>query len=155
MKRNVYSGPAWCDLLKCNAKKNKSGRAPLKSSVMNEDGIHQLRQMTFLALLFPSYSRCSRFYFCPVRHVQKQLSENVFIDERRPVLLCDGKLCLRALLELFNLTIVEMMHGTLRVLQGFVVFFFAFSHLCPTGCTIALATITLARIVPPLVVHEL
>lgn len=44
--------------------------------------------------------------------MQKQLSENVFIDERRPVLLCDGKLCLRALQELFNLTIVEMMHGT-------------------------------------------
>lgn len=53
-----------------------------------------------------------------MRHVQKQLSENVFIDERRPLLLCDGKLCLRALQELFNLTIVEMMHGTLRVLQG-------------------------------------
>lgn len=52
------------------------------------------------------------FHFCPVLHVQKQLSENVFIDERRPVLLCDGKLCLRALQELFNLTIVEMMHGT-------------------------------------------
>lgn len=50
-------------------------------------------------------------FFCPV---QKQLSENVFIDERRPVLLCDGKLCLRALQELFNLTIVEMMHGTFR-----------------------------------------
>lgn len=83
--------------------------------------------MTFLALLFPSYSRCSRFCFCPVRHVQKQLSENVFIDERRPVLLCDGKLCLRALQELFNLTIVEMMHGTLRVLQGFVFFFCIFS----------------------------
>lgn len=64
-----------------------------------------------------------------MRHVQKQLSENVFIDERRPLLLCDGKLCLRALQELFNLTIVEMMHGTLRVLQVFWVFF-AFSHLC-------------------------
>ncbi|TMS11980.1 WD repeat and coiled-coil-containing protein [Larimichthys crocea] len=44
---------------------------------------------------------------------QKQLSENVFIDERRPVLLCDGKLCLRALQDLFNLTIVEMMYGPL------------------------------------------
>lgn len=44
-------------------------------------------------------------------HMQKQLSENVFIDERRPVLLCDGKLCLRALQDLFNLTIVEMMYG--------------------------------------------
>lgn len=43
---------------------------------------------------------------------QKQLSENVFIDERRPMLLCDGKLCLRALQELFNLTVVEMLHGT-------------------------------------------
>ncbi|XP_028996192.1 WD repeat and coiled-coil-containing protein [Betta splendens] len=56
---------------------------------------------------------------------QKQLSENVFIDERRPVLLCDGKLCLRALLELFNLTIVEMMYGPLWIVlvadeDGFV-----------------------------------
>lgn len=48
--------------------------------------------------------------------LQKQLSENVFIDERRPVLLCDGKLCLRALQDLFNLTIVEMMHGMRRLL---------------------------------------
>lgn len=81
--------------------------------------------------------------------MQKQLSENVFIDERRPVLLCDGKLCLRALLELFNLTIVEMMHGTLKSSPRFFGVFVAFSHLCRTGCTIALATITLARIVPP------
>lgn len=45
-------------------------------------------------------------------NLQKQLSENVFIDERRPVLLCDGKLCLRALQDLFSLTIVEMLYGT-------------------------------------------
>ncbi|XP_077443169.1 WD repeat and coiled-coil-containing protein [Stigmatopora argus] len=56
---------------------------------------------------------------------QKQLSENVFIDERRPVLLCDGKLCLRAVLELFNLTAVEMLHGPLWIVlvadaDGFV-----------------------------------
>ncbi|XP_029281051.1 WD repeat and coiled-coil-containing protein [Cottoperca gobio] len=56
---------------------------------------------------------------------QKQLSENVFIDERRPVLLCDGKLCLRALQELFNLTIVEMIYGPLWIVlvadaDGFV-----------------------------------
>ncbi|XP_036941669.1 WD repeat and coiled-coil-containing protein [Acanthopagrus latus] len=56
---------------------------------------------------------------------QKQLSENVFIDERRPVLLCEGKLCLRALQDLFNLTIVEMMYGPLWVVlvadpDGFV-----------------------------------
>ncbi|KAK5880356.1 hypothetical protein CesoFtcFv8_023392 [Champsocephalus esox] len=56
---------------------------------------------------------------------QKQLSENVFIDERRPVLLCDGKLCLRALQELFNLTIVEMTYGPLWIVlvadaDGFV-----------------------------------
>uniref|UniRef100_UPI0037E95FE1 WD repeat and coiled-coil-containing protein n=1 Tax=Semicossyphus pulcher TaxID=241346 RepID=UPI0037E95FE1 len=56
---------------------------------------------------------------------QKQLSENVFIDERRPVLLCDGKLCLRALQELFNLSIVEMMYGPLWIVlvadaDGFV-----------------------------------
>lgn len=49
-------------------------------------------------------------FFFAVR-TQKQLSENVFIDERRPVLLCEGKLCLRSLQELFNLTIVEMMYG--------------------------------------------
>jgi len=47
-------------------------------------------------------------------HMQKQLSENVFIDERRPVLLCEGKLCLRALQDLFNLSIVEMIYGTCR-----------------------------------------
>ncbi|XP_068616082.1 WD repeat and coiled-coil-containing protein-like [Brachionichthys hirsutus] len=56
---------------------------------------------------------------------QKQLSENVFIDERRPVLLCDGKLCLHALQDLFNLTVVEMMHGPLWIVlvadaDGFV-----------------------------------
>ncbi|XP_054618020.1 WD repeat and coiled-coil-containing protein [Dunckerocampus dactyliophorus] len=56
---------------------------------------------------------------------QKQLSENVFIDERRPVLLCDGKLCLRAVQELFNLSIVEMLHGPLWIVlvadaDGFV-----------------------------------
>lgn len=53
--------------------------------------------------------------------LQKQLSENVFIDERRPVLLCDGKLCLRALQDLFNLTIVEMMHGMRRLYAGCVI----------------------------------
>nr|XP_057912308.1 WD repeat and coiled-coil-containing protein [Doryrhamphus excisus] len=56
---------------------------------------------------------------------QKQLSENVFIDERRPVLLCDGKLCLHAVQELFNLSIVEMLHGPLWIVlvadaDGFV-----------------------------------
>lgn len=56
---------------------------------------------------------------------QKQLSENVFTDERRPVLLCDGKLCLRALQELFGLTIVEMLYGPIWIVlvadpDGFV-----------------------------------
>lgn len=56
---------------------------------------------------------------------QKQLSENVFTDERRPVLLCDGKLCLRALQDLFNLTIVEMLYGPIWIVlvadpDGFV-----------------------------------
>ncbi|XP_066560262.1 WD repeat and coiled-coil-containing protein [Amia ocellicauda] len=56
---------------------------------------------------------------------QKQLSENVFIDERRPVLLCDGKLCLRVVQELFNLSVVEMLHGPLWIVlvadgEGFV-----------------------------------
>ncbi|KAK1170340.1 WD repeat and coiled-coil-containing protein-like [Acipenser oxyrinchus oxyrinchus] len=55
----------------------------------------------------------------------KQLSENVFIDERRPVLLCEGKLCLRVVQELFNLSVVEMSHGTLWIVlvadgEGFV-----------------------------------
>lgn len=59
------------------------------------------------------YFWCQLFLFGLrfVVHLQKQLSENVFIDERRPVLLCDGKLCLRALQDLFNLTIVEMLYG--------------------------------------------
>ncbi|KAF4070780.1 hypothetical protein AMELA_G00277450 [Ameiurus melas] len=42
---------------------------------------------------------------------QTQLSENVYTDERRPVLLCEGRLCLRVLQELFSLTVLEMMHG--------------------------------------------
>ncbi|XP_051952243.1 WD repeat and coiled-coil-containing protein-like isoform X2 [Xyrauchen texanus] len=42
---------------------------------------------------------------------QKQLSENVYTDERRPVLLCGGRICLRVVQELFGLTVVEMMHG--------------------------------------------
>lgn len=57
--------------------------------------------------------------------MQKQLSENVFIDERRPVLLCEGKLCLKVLQELFNLTVVEIMYGPLWIVlvadaEGFV-----------------------------------
>ncbi|XP_023275745.1 WD repeat and coiled-coil-containing protein-like [Seriola lalandi dorsalis] len=65
------------------------------------------------------------FTFSIIVHTQKQLSENVFIDERRPVLLCDGKLCLQALQDLFNLTIVEMMYGPLWIVlvadaDGFV-----------------------------------
>ncbi|MBN3312089.1 WDCP protein, partial [Atractosteus spatula] len=56
---------------------------------------------------------------------QKQLSENVFIDERRPVLLCEGKLCLRVIQELFSLSIVEMLHGPFWIVlvadgEGFV-----------------------------------
>ncbi|XP_056437749.1 WD repeat and coiled-coil-containing protein [Gadus chalcogrammus] len=46
---------------------------------------------------------------------QKQLSENVFTDERRPVLLCEGKLRLSALHDLFNLTTVEMVYGPLWI----------------------------------------
>ncbi|KAJ3583063.1 hypothetical protein NHX12_034508 [Muraenolepis orangiensis] len=46
---------------------------------------------------------------------QKQLSENVYIDERRPVLLCEGKLRLSALHDLFDLTTVEMLHGPLWI----------------------------------------
>ncbi|XP_060722493.1 WD repeat and coiled-coil-containing protein isoform X1 [Tachysurus vachellii] len=56
---------------------------------------------------------------------QMQLSENVYTDERRPVLLCEGRLCLRVLQELFNLTVMEMMHGPLWIVlvadaDGFV-----------------------------------
>ncbi|CAL8313393.1 unnamed protein product [Lota lota] len=56
---------------------------------------------------------------------QKQLSENVFTDERRPVLLCEGKLRLSVLHDLFNLTTVEMMYGPLWIVlvadaSGFV-----------------------------------
>ncbi|XP_066533804.1 WD repeat and coiled-coil-containing protein [Hoplias malabaricus] len=56
---------------------------------------------------------------------QKQLSENVYTDERRPVLLCEGRLSLRVVQELFNLTVVEMMHGPIWIIlvadaDGFV-----------------------------------
>ncbi|XP_064168557.1 WD repeat and coiled-coil-containing protein-like [Anguilla rostrata] len=56
---------------------------------------------------------------------QKQLSENVFIDERRPVLLCENKLRLGVVRDLFSLSVVEMMHGPLWIVlaedaEGFV-----------------------------------
>ncbi|XP_053470081.1 WD repeat and coiled-coil-containing protein [Ictalurus furcatus] len=56
---------------------------------------------------------------------QTQLSENVYTDERRPVLLCEGRLCLRILQELFSLTVLEMMHGPMWIIlvadaDGFV-----------------------------------
>ncbi|XP_061088194.1 WD repeat and coiled-coil-containing protein-like [Conger conger] len=56
---------------------------------------------------------------------QKQLSENVFIDERRSVLLCENKLHLGVVRDLFNLSVVEMMHGPLWIIlvedaEGFV-----------------------------------
>lgn len=70
---------------------------------------------------------------------QKQVSENVFIEEKRSVLLCEGKLCLRVLQELFNMQVVEMLHGephttrcTLRtVLLPFLV-------ICPAGISCVL-----------------
>lgn len=46
---------------------------------------------------------------------QKQLSENVYTDERRPLLLCGGRICLRVVQELFGLTVVEMMHGPMWI----------------------------------------
>ncbi|KAI1897751.1 hypothetical protein AGOR_G00086500 [Albula goreensis] len=71
-----------------------------------------------------SYPACSDPPYVIVT-CQKQLSENVFIDERRPVLLCDGKLCLRILQDLFNLPVLEMMHGQMWIVlvadaEGFV-----------------------------------
>ncbi|XP_030629727.1 WD repeat and coiled-coil-containing protein-like [Chanos chanos] len=56
---------------------------------------------------------------------QNELAENVFVDEKKAVLLCEGKLCLRAVQELFSLTVVEMRHGSLWVVlaedsDGFV-----------------------------------
>ncbi|KAG5846372.1 hypothetical protein ANANG_G00114220 [Anguilla anguilla] len=56
---------------------------------------------------------------------QKQVSETVFIEDRRPVLLCEGKLCLRVLQDLFNMQVLEMQHGSLWVVlvpdaDGFV-----------------------------------
>ncbi|KAK7151145.1 hypothetical protein R3I93_012167 [Phoxinus phoxinus] len=56
---------------------------------------------------------------------QKQLSENVYTDERRALLLCGGRICLRLVQELFGLTVVEMMHGPMWIVlvadaDGFV-----------------------------------
>ncbi|XP_076872942.1 WD repeat and coiled-coil-containing protein isoform X2 [Brachyhypopomus gauderio] len=56
---------------------------------------------------------------------QMQLSENVYREERRAVLLCDGRLSLPVVQELFNLTMVEMMHGSVWIVlvadaDGFV-----------------------------------
>ncbi|KAJ8275403.1 hypothetical protein COCON_G00100280 [Conger conger] len=43
---------------------------------------------------------------------QTQVSESVFMEDRRSVLLCDRKLCLHVLLELFNMRVLEMLHGS-------------------------------------------
>ncbi|XP_026851589.2 WD repeat and coiled-coil-containing protein isoform X1 [Electrophorus electricus] len=56
---------------------------------------------------------------------QKLLSENVHTDEKRVVLLCEGRLRLRALQEIFNLPMVEMKHGSVWIVlvadaDGFV-----------------------------------
>ncbi|KAA0708305.1 WD repeat and coiled-coil-containing protein [Triplophysa tibetana] len=56
---------------------------------------------------------------------QKQLSENVYTDERKPLLLCGGKISLQVVQELFGLTVVEMMHGPMWLVlvadaEGFV-----------------------------------
>uniref|UniRef100_W5LD85 WD repeat and coiled-coil-containing protein n=1 Tax=Astyanax mexicanus TaxID=7994 RepID=W5LD85_ASTMX len=59
---------------------------------------------------FISYPAASEPQYIHVT-CQKQLSENVYTDERRPVLLYDGRLSLRVVQELFSLTVVEMMHG--------------------------------------------
>ncbi|XP_053345462.1 WD repeat and coiled-coil-containing protein [Clarias gariepinus] len=46
---------------------------------------------------------------------QMQVSENMYTDERRQVLLCKGRLSLRVLQELFNLTVIEMKHGLMWI----------------------------------------
>ncbi|KAJ8270471.1 hypothetical protein GJAV_G00115160 [Gymnothorax javanicus] len=56
---------------------------------------------------------------------QRQVSESVFIEERRHVLLYEGRLCLRVLQDLFSLEVVEMLHGSLWIVlvadgDGFV-----------------------------------
>ncbi|KAI5611231.1 WD repeat and coiled-coil-containing protein [Silurus asotus] len=56
---------------------------------------------------------------------QTKLSDNVYTDERRLVLLCEGKLSLLVLQELFSLTVIEMMHGPMWIIlvadvDGFV-----------------------------------
>ncbi|KAJ8355526.1 hypothetical protein SKAU_G00183200 [Synaphobranchus kaupii] len=60
------------------------------------------------------YPSCAEPPYVTV-NCQKQVSENVFIEERRPVLLCEGKLSLRLLQDLFNMHVVEMLHGSLWI----------------------------------------
>lgn len=62
---------------------------------------------------------------CICLFLQKQLSENVYTDERRALLLCGGRICLRVVQELFGLTVIEMMHGPMWIVlvsdaDGFV-----------------------------------
>ncbi|KAG7460732.1 hypothetical protein MATL_G00201910 [Megalops atlanticus] len=71
-----------------------------------------------------SYPPCAEPPYVNVT-CQKKLSEDVFIDERRPVMLCDGKLSLRVLQDLFGLPVLEMLHGSMWIVlvadaEGFV-----------------------------------
>ncbi|TSK58046.1 WD repeat and coiled-coil-containing protein [Bagarius yarrelli] len=74
--------------------------------------------------LMSSYPPASEPQYAFVTY-QVQQSENMYTYERRTVLLCEGKLCLSVLQHLFNVTVLEMMHGQMWIVlvadaDGFV-----------------------------------
>ncbi|KAJ8387822.1 hypothetical protein AAFF_G00149710 [Aldrovandia affinis] len=98
---------------------SERGTSTSPIAIENFDTDH-IQRMTSLAVAGQGSREASRF-----GSPDKQLSENVFIDERRPVLLCENKLHLGVIRELFSLTVVEMMHGPLWVVlaedaEGFI-----------------------------------
>uniref|UniRef100_H3B353 WD repeat and coiled-coil-containing protein n=2 Tax=Latimeria chalumnae TaxID=7897 RepID=H3B353_LATCH len=61
-----------------------------------------------LSVSYPSSSEPPFIYAV----CQKSISGNTFIHKKRSVLLCEGKLRLSIIQEIFNLSIIEMLHGS-------------------------------------------
>ncbi|KGL80770.1 WD repeat-containing protein C2orf44 [Tinamus guttatus] len=75
--------------------------------------------------VYPSSQEPSFIYIT----YQKQLSRSGS-DERRAVILCDGKLCLNVVQQIFNLSLIEMQHGPSWIVltadsEGFIPLTFA------------------------------
>ncbi|XP_067400789.1 WD repeat and coiled-coil-containing protein-like isoform X1 [Emydura macquarii macquarii] len=88
---------------------------------------HHLSELTELLKsrkkFLPVYPSCQEPSFINITY-QKQLSGSE-VDERRAVILCDGKLRLSTVQQIFGLSLVEMQHGSIWIVltadnEGFV-----------------------------------